>query len=166
MIFLFMMNLIFHPINKDMISYRAFTLVIIILQLLMHDRFDIMGIVIDISCHTTDLGNWNVIDKTSKEYNFSQLRIYFFLYAFRYYVVYCCLFRPMLNQSKQKNFDTSKGDEARLNHAQNVRKGGLYGLIKCYSSWITVFYCIDIPIGSYNFLIDDPVLKVILKWHI
>lgn len=87
--FVFTVDYIANPTTVFIISYRGYGLAIIILHLIMYDDFDIMGIVIDISCHTTDLGSWNTKDN-------NQLALYFVLYAIRYYVIYMCFLRPML----------------------------------------------------------------------
>jgi hypothetical protein len=43
---------------------------------------------------------------------------------------------------------------------------GVVGFVHNYSNFFSIFYCFDIPIGTYNYLIQDPVLLVILKYHI
>jgi hypothetical protein len=60
----FTLEYILSPSNVFLVSYRGYGLAIIILHLILYDDFDIMGIVIDISCHTTDLGNWVTSDNS------------------------------------------------------------------------------------------------------
>ena len=43
---------------------------------------------------------------------------------------------------------------------------GIVGFIKNYSNAFSIFYCLDIPVGTYNFLKGDAILMVILKYHI
>lgn len=57
-------------------------------------------------------------------------------------------------------------------HQKNVKelhsddRSGLVWFFKKYQRYFDIFYMVDIPVGSYQFINEDPTVRIILKYHI
>jgi len=124
----------------------------------LFEDYDVWGLILSISVHTTDLGEWDITNNL-------QLAEYFILYAIHYYVIYMLLFRNFMRTMKHHNATTAPEN---LNKHFSGWGGhsGMVGFVHNYANAFSIFYCLDIPLGTYNYLIQDPVLLLILRYHI
>jgi hypothetical protein len=137
-------------------NYRSCALIIIILQQILFEDYDVWGVILSISVHTTDLGQWNIKSN-------AQIAQYFILYAIHYYIIYMLLFRNFLRTMK---FHNAESKNLNLHFSGFAGHSGLVGFVHYFSNALSIFYCFDVPVGTYNFIINDPILLIILKYHI
>ena len=134
-------------------NHRANMLLILLLQLVLFEDYTVWGIILSISCHTTDMGGWNMDSS-------SDVSIYFLLYCIHYYVVYFTLVRGFFNRfqkSEKENHEFGPNAKNSLEMAWFLKK---------HQTKFAIFYCLDIPIGSYQFYNNDPGVMLVLKYHI
>lgn len=137
-------------------SYRNVALLIVILHLVLHDDYNAWGLCLSVCVYNTDIAIWDYADQ-------SQFIIYFLLYFVHHYLLYIALFSSFQLNAKAENLKSKE-----LNQLTNgyIDQPGLAGFFKKYTNYISLFYCVDIPLGSLKVMDKDPVVISIQKYHI
>ena len=115
-------------------SYRASSLLIILLALILLEDFGSCAIILSISVYNFNIYDWE-----------GQIPLYFCIYIIHHYILYQYLFlASFMNPLKASN---------PRNKQINRENDGQYfpyvaGFINKYQNAFSLFYCLDIPIGS------------------